>query len=404
LITSLVRPATAPIHDASLEELAFQHGQAYDSYLSTEGNLKQFWSTDGTSVIAYAQIGRYVHAQGGLLGPIESRAPLLREFAHFIQQQKLVATFYNIGADDLSLFRQQGFQVTKWGEEPLLDLAELTWSGHEYEWVRRQVNYCRRQKVVVQECSIEEYSPDDWAALMNEVQTIASQCLSTKPQRGDVRFFNGSVEPPTWDRRRLFVARSENGTGRIEGFLICLPFDGGQQWSIETYRHRLDAPRGVVAYMIHQAVECLKLEGVQSVSLCLCPAVRYEKLKGDSWIVRRCLQFGFNYASAFFDMPGEYHFKSRFRPRFVRRCICHWPHASVGSMWSIVRLSSVLDLDWKKLVGNLWSRFRRPKTRRNLAMPTDRPVVSDTPTERVVMPRCRTADCTATAATAGLPQ
>src|SRR5262249_30211447 len=157
------------------------------------------------------------------------------------------------------------------------------------------------------------------------------QCLSTKPQRGDVRFFNGSVTPPTWDRRRLFVARSENGAGRIEGFLICLPFDGGQQWSIETYRHRLDAPRGVVAYMIHQAAECLKLEGVQAVSLCLCPAMRYEKLPGDSWIIRRRLQFGFNYASAFFDMPGEYHFKSRFRPRFVRRFICHWPHASVGS-------------------------------------------------------------------------
>lgn len=398
MTTTLVRPNAAPVHDASLEELAFQYGQAYDSYLSTEGELKQFWSSDGTSVIAYAQIGRYVHVQGGLLGPIESRAGLLCEFSNFIGHQRLIATFYNIGEDDLSLFREQGFQVTKWGEEPLLDLSDLTWSGHEYEWVRRQVNYCRRQKIVVKECSVEDYSPEEWAELMSEVRSIASQCLSTKPQRGDVQFFNGSVDPPTWDRRRLFVARSENGTGRIEGFLICLPFDGGRQWSIETYRHRLDAPRGVMAYMIHQAVECLKFEGVQAVSLCLCPAVRYEKLDGDSWIIRRCLQFGFNYASAFFDMPGEYHFKSRFRPRFVRRFICHWPHASVGSMWSIVRLSAVLNLDWKKLVGNVWSRFTHPKTRRNLAMPVDRPAVPHVPAEVVVVSRSRTADRPAAAA------
>ena len=359
--------------DVGLEELAYRYGQAYDSYLSTEGKLEQFWSSDRRGVVAYAKIGRYVHVQGGLLAPVEKRQELLREFFQFVEQSGYVATFYNIGESDLPLFRDQGFQITKWGEEPLLDTANLTWSGHEYEWVRRQANYCRRQNAVVTECCRADYSAEDWDELMDEIRGIAAECLSTKPQRGDVRFFNGSVDPPSWDRRRLFVARTDNGAGRIEGFLICLPYDGGQQWAIETYRHRLDATRGVVPFMIHEAVDALKKsEGVQSVSLCLCPAVRYERLPKDSWIIRRCLQFGFNYASAFFDMPGEYHFKSRFRPRFVRRFICHWPRASVGSMWSTVRLSAALDIDLKKLFRNVWSRFARPKTRRNLAMPKER--------------------------------
>ena len=352
-----------------LEELAFQHGQAYDSYLSTEGNLKQFWSSDRTSVVAYAKVGRFVHVQGGLLGPIERRSVLLREFAEFVQENRYVATFYNIGEADLPIFRRQGFQVTKWGEEPLIDLPKTTWSGHDFEWVRRQTNYCRRQKSVVTECCRDDYSEEEWSELMAEIRSVTTECLSTKPQQGDVKFFNGSVEPPSWDRRRLFVARSESGAGRIEGFLICLPFDGGQQYAIDTYRHRLDAPRGIVPFMIHQAVEHLKREGIRSVSLCLCPAVRYEQLPKDSWIIRRCLQFGFNYASAFFDMPGEYHFKSRFRPRFVRRFICHYPNASAASMWSTVRLSGALKLDLQKLTQTVWRRFVRPSTRRNLAMP-----------------------------------
>ena len=364
--------------DDRLEEMAYQHGQAYDSYLSTEGNLERFWSSDGKAVVAYARIGRYVHVQGGLLGPVEDRQKLLQEFFQFVEQKKYVATFYNIGEDALPLFRQQGFQVTKWGEEPLLDTRNLTWSGHEYEWVRRQTNYCRRQKTVVAECRQADYLCGEWTKLTDEIRAIAAECLSTKPQRGEVQFFNGSVDPPHWDRRRLFVARSESGTGRIEGFLICLPYNEGREWAIESYRHRLDAPRGVVPFMIHEAVNCLKAEGVESVSLCLCPAVRYEELPQDSWIIRRCLQFGFNYASAFFDMPGEYHFKSRFRPRFIRRYICHWPRASAGSMWSTVSLSAALDLDLQKLGRNLWNRFVRPKKRRNLAMPKDRePAVSE---------------------------
>ena len=367
-----------------LEELAFQHGQAYDSYLSTEGNLKQFWSSDRSSVVAYAKVGRFVHVQGGLLGPIERRSVLLREFAEFVQQNRFVATFYNISEADLPIFRRHGFQVTKWGEEPLIDLPKTTWSGHDFEWVRRQANYCRRQNSVVTECCRDHYSEEEWSELMSEIRSVTTECLSTKPQQGDVKFFNGSVEPPSWDRRRLFIARSESGAGRIEGFLICLPFDGGQQYAIDTYRHRLDAPRGIVPFMIHQAVEHLKSEGILSISLCLCPAVRYEQLPKDSWIIRRCLQFGFNYASAFFDMPGEYHFKSRFRPRFVRRFICHYPNASAASMWSTVRLSGALKLDLQKLAQTVWRRFVRPSTRRNLAMPIQQTTAK--PTRAVVVP------------------
>jgi phosphatidylglycerol lysyltransferase len=354
-----------------LEEMAYEHGQAYDSYLSTEGNLTHFWSSDQKCVLAYAKVGRFVHVQGGLFGPMDDRPSLLREFADFVRKNKYVATFYNIGEGDLPLFRDQGFQITKWGEEPLLDVADVTWSGHEFEWVRRQANYCRRHAAVVEECIKHDYAPSEWDELMDEVRAIKAECLSTKPQRGDVRFFNGDVDPPSWDRRRLFVARSEQGRGRIEGFLICLPYDGGRQWSIETYRHRLDAPRGIVAFMIHQTIEAMKTEVIETVSLCLCPAVRYERLPNDSWIIRRCLQFGFNYASAFFDMPGEYHFKSRFRPRFIRRYICHWPQASAASMWSIVRLSGALELDLKKFTQNLWHRFVRPKTRCHLATPSE---------------------------------
>src|SRR4029077_9271573 len=143
------------------------------------GNLDQFWSSDGTGVVAYARIGKFLHVQGGLLGAVDDRPLLLREFFEFLQRNHYVATFYNIGESDLPLFRDQGFQVTKWGEEPLLDAPDLTWSGHEYEWVRRQVNYCRRQNVVVTECCQFDYSTAAWDDLMSEIHQIAGECLSS---------------------------------------------------------------------------------------------------------------------------------------------------------------------------------------------------------------------------------
>ena len=354
--------------ERTLEKFAFQFGRTYDSYLATEEGLTQFWSSNKSGVLSYARIGRYLHVQGGLLCAPADRECLLREFQAFARQHHYCVTFYNVVEEDIPLFRQSEFQVTKWGEEPMLDLAHLTWAGGEFEWVRRQFNYCHRQNVSLLECHRENRSQAEWDTVIEGIRAVAAEGLKSKPQRHEIWFFNGRFDPVDWGRRRLFLARSDHGNGRIEGFLVCLPFENGSHWAVETYRHRLDAPRGLVAFMIHQCVQKLRSEGIATVSLCLCPAVRVETLPNDSWLVRRGLQFGFNYAAIFFDLPGEYHFKSRFRPRFVPRHICHWPHASVRSMWSLVRLSGVLSLDYRKLTVNLWNRLWRRKPR-NLALP-----------------------------------
>jgi hypothetical protein len=38
-------------------------------------------------------------------------------------------------------------------------------------------------------------------------------------------------------------------------------------------------------------------------------------------------------------------------------------------MWSLVRLSGVMKLDYRRLANSLWSRFRRRDSRSNLAAP-----------------------------------
>ena len=37
--------------------------------------------------------------------------------------------FYNIAPDEVPLFREAGFQVTKWGEEAVIDLPDVDLEG-----------------------------------------------------------------------------------------------------------------------------------------------------------------------------------------------------------------------------------------------------------------------------------
>jgi phosphatidylglycerol lysyltransferase len=355
----------------SLEEVAYRFGQYYDSYLSTDQGRETFWSRDGRGAVAFVRVGRYLNVGGGLLTSARRRESLLAEVIAAAERCGDAVSFYNVTECDLELFRDYGFQATKLGEEATIDLDDWSCRGKTFEWLRRQVNYCRRQRLRVVELEREDFSATQWHAVLAELADVSAAFLAAKPQAGELRFLDGVFEPHTLGRRRIFVARSETGSGRnggrIEAFLVCNPYRNGAGWAFEIYRRRPDAVRGAIAFLMHEAIQALREEGVRRVSLCLVPGLRaHHSLPGDSLLVRRGLTIGSRYFNFIFDTAGLYHFKSRFRPRFEGRYLCARPAVTLGSAWSLVRLLGVLELDAGKLARVLARRVRRRAT---LAVP-----------------------------------
>jgi phosphatidylglycerol lysyltransferase len=356
-----------PAHE---EDYAFRYGRTYDSYLATEPGWGYFWSRDHRGVVAVARKGSYLHVSGGLLAAPEDKESLLAEVVQHAAQRRLVLTFFNIPEDELPLFLRFGFQATKWGEEALIDLASCTWSGGAYEWVRRQSNFCRRQGLVFSECRREQIPPAQWEDLLAEIAEVSALFLADKPQASEIPILESNFDPRNLGRKRIFVARADGGTGRIEGFLACNPCQNGATWTLETYRQRPDAVRGTIPFLMHQAMQALKGEGVQHASLCLIPGLRcHEPLPGDSAMARWGLVVGTQYFGVLFDTAGAYHFKSRFRPRFENRYLCVRPKVTLSSAWAFIRLLGVLQLDFGKLYGRLTTRWRKREARATLDTP-----------------------------------
>jgi phosphatidylglycerol lysyltransferase len=159
----------------------------------------------------------------------------------------------------------------------------------------------------------------------------------------------GSFDPANLGHRRLFVARSEGGAGRVESLLVCNPGESGAFWAFELYRYRRDAVRGAVPFLMHQVMQQLKREGAQRVSLCLIPGQNCDQpLEGDSRLTRWALMIGSRYFNFIFDTTGTAYFKSRFRPRYEPRYIAAWPRQTLSSAWAFVRATGVLELDYGK--------------------------------------------------------
>jgi len=351
-----------------LQQFVFSHGQYFDSYLATEPGRLNFWSPTGPGLVSYARRGKHVLVGGGLIAPEYHRPELLREFVEFASDRRLHVVFHNIGDDDLPAFRQLDFQITKWGEEPVIDLGSCTWRGKSFEWVRRQTNFCVRSGLEAFEVLPETLEPNQWSRTRSEMLTVSAESLSLKAQSDSMRFFEGRIDNHDLGLRRLFVARSSYGAGRMEGFLICNPMREGTMWSTELYRRRIDSVRGTMAFLIHHALQELQAEGVTQVGLCLDPGLNCETpLPGDSLLVRRGMQFGNNYLNSVFDIAGLRHFKSRFRPRYENRYVCALPKISIPSMLAFASVSGLFHLNPIRLARVAFNHWRKSASRQSLA-------------------------------------
>jgi phosphatidylglycerol lysyltransferase len=350
----------------TLESIAFEFGRSYDSYLANDPGRQYFWIKNRGGAVAYVQVGKYLNAVGGLLADVDRKEELLAAFVEYARQRQLFISFYNIADDEVPLFRQFGFQVTKWGEDAWINLRQQVWNGKAYEWVRRQSNYCMRHGVSFSECRPNQLTATAWNEISMELDNISALRLATKPQAVEMNFLDGRFDSNRLGRKRLFIARTAE---RIEGFLICNPCLSGTQWALDVYRQRPEAVRGTVAFLVHRTLQLLKEEGIERASLCLIPTLRCRCLPGDSRLIRwgLILSRRFNFI---FDTAGLYHFKSRFRPHFEERYVCVYPKATLGSVWAFTRLCGVLDLVPRKVFAGFWRRIRKSCRRTTLAKPS----------------------------------
>lgn len=350
------------------DTLVFQHGEYYDSYLATEPGRVEFWSSNNQGFISYLRCRSHILAGGGLIAPPEQKPRLLGELLEFAAQNKLRVAFSNIGDNELPLFQEFGFEISKWGEEPIIDLQTCDWKGKAFEWVRRQTNYCQRNGIRVSEVPHTELTADQWNDTLEEMLDVNTEYLAGKSQRSEMRFYEGRIGEHEIGARRVFVARSDEGLGRLEGFVVCNPMRAGTVWATELYRRRQDATRGTMAYLFHSIQKQMKQEGIRQLNLCLDPGLRCNnRLPNDSPLVRLGMTWGSVVLGCVFDIAGLRHFKSRFRPRYENRYVCAYPKVGIQTILAFAEVSGLFDIDFYKLARISADRVRKFASRRTLA-------------------------------------
>ncbi len=322
-----------------------------------------FWSSGRRAVLSFVTHGSHAIVVGGLIGPPADREELLTEFMEACRVRRWTACFGMVAEPDLPMFDRHHFQSTKIGEDALVNLASLSWQGKAFEWLRRQCNYCKRNRLCCQELN------DPSPAQQAELEAISQEFLGRTPHGNTMRYFVGRYVPARMGRRRVYAALADGGRGRVEGFVVCTPYQNGSAWGIEMYRSRADAVRGTVPFLIKEVMDSLAQQGKKEVSLCLMPAAGCDlRRPGDSWFIHSYIWLTHRYLNFILDTPGISHFKTRFRPKRESRYCCVWPKASVLPLYAILSVWGTLKFSpWRALgrgVRRIWiHRARRTLTK-----------------------------------------
>lgn len=369
----LQRPVSAIDHSFErIEELARRFGSSYDSYIATDVEGKSFfWASDGSGVLSTIPTGRFTFVYGGILAPPEAKRKLIAEFVKDCEARRSTPSFFNTGIEDVGLLREFNFAATKFGEEPIVELDNCSWKGKDYEWVRRQTNFCGRNNLQFEEIRKDEFSADQWEGLMDELDVISSHFLEEKPHAGHMKNIVSRFCRTLIFGQRIFIARNTDKQ-QIEAFVMCSPCDDGDMWAIESYRKRNDAVRGVIPFLMHQCMIVFQREGVSRVTLSMLPLIGCDKPNpGDSWLLRKTITFAQRHGSALYDSAGLYHFKTRFRPhQFNDRFICVRPRVSLGLLMAGMQSWGFHQFSVTTAVKKFFRQWTMKSNRKNMAKPT----------------------------------
>ena len=327
----------------------------YDSYLAVgDENRSYFFASDNRSIVSSPNRGKYFGVFGGILGPPEYWDATVKELLAASERDGNKIGFFATDQRLTDVLVANGFQANKFGESSIIDLAQNDWKGKKFEWVRRQSNYCRRQNLEFEEQFVDQMSVEDRETLISELLEIERLFLAGRPYRNRLKYVVGEFTGRITSNQRLFVVRNPE-KNHFESFVVCNPCENGERLVLECFRRRPDSTRGVMSFMLHQAMKQFQTEGISKADLCIAPFTNCkEPIENDSWLTRKVITLIGDRLGGVYDAKGLHHFKSRFRPQFENLYVSAYPKIDAHWIYYVIAECGFLNLHLGRLLRQVW--------------------------------------------------
>ncbi|HEX5436957.1 MAG TPA: bifunctional lysylphosphatidylglycerol flippase/synthetase MprF [Gemmatimonadaceae bacterium] len=249
-VARLIRPARPPRTVPSAQELheaatIVERSPEAASHLALLGDKALLFNAQRTGFVMYGQRGRSWVALGDPVAAHDESVQLVLDFVALADQHGGWPVFYKVGREQLSLYLDLGFSVTKLGEEARVHLAEFSLEGPDRGTLRRLW-----RKSVKDGCSFQLLEPSDVRQHMDELRAISEQWMAEKKVR-EKGFSLGAFS-------QSYVRRYPVGLVRFQGaavaFATIWPSGCHQELEVDLMRFSPAAPPGIMRYLLTELI------------------------------------------------------------------------------------------------------------------------------------------------------
>ena len=305
-------PDTETYDDAC--RLVRAHGSDTLAFFKLRRDLHYLFGPDRRAFLGYRVEGRVLLVAGDPVGPAESLPGLVSEAVRFAETRGLDVAAVGASATLLPLWRDAGLQPLYIGDEAILETARFSLEGRAIRKVRQSVSRLEKAGYTVKARRLATLTELELA----ELERVSARWLGGRPERGFAMAMD-SLSGAHQADSVVVLARDRSGT--LRGFLHFVPVAGRAALSLSFMRRDREAPNGLTEFLVCRAVEVLRGQGVEELSLNFAAFGRLLGRPGGRFdrFLARLVAFGDRY----FQIESLYRFNAKFSPRWEPRYLVY---------------------------------------------------------------------------------
>ena len=286
-------------------------GNRTDALLALTGDKNFLLSDDGTAMLMYRRRGASWIVMGDPVGEQGAWPDLLwriRDLADAAQGRLLL---YQITPPVLDLAIGMGLHVIKYGEEALVDLADLTFETPRMRSVRKAERAAARRGL-----TFRVVPASGVPAIIDDLRRVSDEWSRSKGH-AEKGFSLGRFDPDYLAHFDVALATIDD---RVVAFANLWLTDNCAEASVDLMRHADDAPSGTMDFLFVHAMQWAQQQGYRRFSLGIAPlsGIAGRRL-APAWA--RAAALVFKHGERFYGFRGLRTYKEKFAPTWEPRYI-----------------------------------------------------------------------------------
>jgi len=330
------RPLTAPraLPDpaarAAASELVRSHGTDTLAFFKLRGDKHYYFSGDRRAFVGYTIENGVLLLSGDPVGAPEAVPGLLADLHGFAQVRGLKLGAVGASERLCPHYESMRLKTIYLGDEAIVDLRAFSLQGRPIRKVRQSVSRLMKAGFSAE---LHRFSDLDEHTI-TQVEHVLERGRAGAPERGFSMAMDSIRSDPCRD---TLVLLGYGADGQIRGVLHFVPCYGRATVSLSFMRRDPDTPNGLTEFLVVRAIELLREEGLEELSLNFAAFARW--MHSPSKRRERALGKLVTLGNPFFQIESLYRFNAKFFPRWEPRYLVYegalgLPRTGIAALWA----------------------------------------------------------------------